>query len=369
MKAQEGPDAFRQLFHAEPQRLVAERAEQGTGRFVSLDGIRGFAALVVMMFHASANRVFAHGFLAVDLFFALSGFVLMHVYGKRAMSPQAFIAVRLIRLYPIYAFGLLIGLLSHLGESGAGVSFLMGALFIPHVQGNLYPLNGVSWSLVDEIVINVIFGFMLARRISIEWLLAASLAAGAVLLVFDPHQVLHINGGWTASSWLVGYLRAAFSFSLGVIIYRQAGRVPSVSGWWPIAGILILFGIPGAVHAPFISALAIAALFPLAVLVGSSPHIGGASAQLFEWLGRISYALYAVHIPVLHLSSRILGEGTSSRMAGLLAAIVTAHVLATFLDPPVRRWLASLRKPAGGQTLSQVQPDSGAAKHEQPATG
>ncbi len=281
----------------------------------------------------------------MDLFFVLSGFVLMHVYGKRSMTPWGFTVVRLIRLYPIYAFGLLIGLIVNLGGHGAGVSFIMGAFFIPQQHELLYPLNGVSWSLVDEIVVNVIFGFMLARRIGISWLLVASLSVSAALLIFQPLQLRDINAGWTASTWIIGFLRATFSFSLGVILYRYAKKLPSVNGWWIIVGILIVFGIPDATHRAILPVLAIPLLLPLSVLLGTSARATGMSARIFEWLGGISYALYAVHFPILYFVVRFCGTNKGPIVAGALTSVGVAHVLAKYADPPARRWLARFIKP------------------------
>ncbi len=313
-------------------------------RFVVLDGVRGFAALVVAIFHFSGNRIFPHGFLAVDLFFALSGFVLMHVYGNRKVTAWGFTILRLIRLYPMYAFGLLLGLIAYLGEPGTGFSFILGAFFIPRAHGNLYPLNGVSWSLVDEIAVNIIFGFMLGRQIPVGWLLLASMCVGAAVFCFQPH-LRHVNGGWTVANWPIGALRAAYSFSLGALLYRFAKRLPSVNGWWLIAGILLTFSIPDITRA-IVSPLVIIFVVPLTVLAGSSAHVGKWSARIFEWLGGISYALYAIHRAILHAIERFLGDTRGLHVAGLVVCIILAHVLTEYVDPPARRWLSSFNKPA-----------------------
>ncbi len=309
-------------------------------RFVVLDGVRGFAALVVAVFHFSNNDIFPHGFLAVDLFFALSGFVLMHVYGNRWMTTLGFAVRRLIRLYPMYAFGLLLGLLAYFGEPGTGVSFLLGAFFIPHAHGHLYPLNEVSWSLVDEIVINIVFGYMLARRIPIGWLLLASVCAGACVFVFVPH-LRHINGGWTVDTWFIGVLRAAYSFSVGALLYRFARHLPSINGWWLIAGILLLFSIPDISRSAIVSPLAILLVVPITVLAGSSAHVGRLSSRIFEWLGAISYALYAIHRAVFHAVERFFGDAPGPLLAGFIVSIALAHVLTVYVDPPARRWLST----------------------------
>jgi peptidoglycan/LPS O-acetylase OafA/YrhL len=312
-------------------------------RFVVLDGVRGFAALVVAVFHFSNNDIFPHGFLAVDLFFALSGFVLMYVYGKRQVTTWGFAVLRIIRLYPMYAFGLVLGLIAYFGEPGTWFSFLLGTFFIPHAHGHMYPLNEVSWSLVDEIAVNIIFGFMLARRIPIKWLLLASVFVGAGVFFFVPH-LRHINGGWSVDTWSIGVLRAAYSFSVGALLYRFARLLPPINGWWLIAGILLLFSIPDISRSAIISPLVILLAVPLTVLAGSSAYANGWSARLFEWLGGISYALYAIHRAIFHVVERVFGDAPGPLLAGLIVSIALAHVLTMYVDPPARRWLSTFNR-------------------------
>jgi peptidoglycan/LPS O-acetylase OafA/YrhL len=313
-------------------------------RFIVLDGVRGFAALVVASFHFSNNHLFPHGFLAVDLFFALSGFVLMHVYGNRTITAWGFAVLRLIRLYPMYAFGLLLGFLAYFGEPGTAFSFLLGAFFIPHPHGHLYPINEVSWSLVDEIAVNIIFGYMLARRIPIVWLLVASVTIGAGVVLFVPH-LRHLNGGWTADTWSIGVLRAAYSFSVGALLYRVAMRLPPINGWLLIAGILVVFSLPDISRSAIVSPLAIVFGVPFTVLAGSSAYVDRWSMRLFEWLGGISYALYAIHRAVFHVIERLFGDALGPLIAGMIVSIILAHVLTAYVDPPARRWLSSFNKP------------------------
>jgi len=146
-------------------------------RFGTLDGLRGVAAIVVVLFHAIFGAwVPRFGYLAVDLFFILSGFVLSHAYDKRfvaGMSVAEFLSLRVVRLYPLYLLGLVLGLCvvrinpSIMDAPAAGVllNFVLNLFDLPgmEIPGTLYrelfPLNVPLWSLFFEFwVANLIFG-------------------------------------------------------------------------------------------------------------------------------------------------------------------------------------------------------------------
>lgn len=154
--------------------------------FVTLDGLRGIAALAIISRHAPAYFAsvslvttgdaaqgpvagvpFFESYLAVDFFFALSGFVLAHAYVRRfrdGMSTLQFMAIRLVRLYPLYLFALALSVLLDWRELAHGeinhVDFLKNVIpalfFLPsaplHAGARLFPLNEPAWSLFFKLL-------------------------------------------------------------------------------------------------------------------------------------------------------------------------------------------------------------------------
>jgi peptidoglycan/LPS O-acetylase OafA/YrhL len=148
---------------------------------VALDGLRGLAALAVALFHAAiffpALTVIApaNGYLAVDFFFVLSGFVLAHAYSERfakGMTACAFMGRRLRRLYPLYLLSLALwlplgirGLMSRtLDPRQTIIAAVAALLYLPAPQSFLvYPLNPPTWSLFYELAANLFFA-VIGRR-------------------------------------------------------------------------------------------------------------------------------------------------------------------------------------------------------------
>ena len=177
----------------------------------ALTVVRGIAAWWVVLYHFRdylmpetlpwLNIVSAGGYLAVDLFFGISGFVLSDAYCERfrtGLAPQTFLELRIVRFYPLYFAGFALGLLalaigvfpSALGSWEVGTGILLGFFMMPNPGTyQLFPFNGVSWSLFFELVINVMFAKWLWKLPS--HVLAAFAAAGFLILcavVGPPHQ-------------------------------------------------------------------------------------------------------------------------------------------------------------------------------------
>ena len=133
-------------------------------RFHLLDGLRGIAAVIVVMLHApiqyTSHFRFHGSFLAVDFFFCLSGFVIAFSYEKRLRSfldLRTFAIARIIRLYPLAALGTVTGaLMLAFGFHNHGRTFtvgslithlLLGILIVPSTRYDvLFPLNPVVWT-------------------------------------------------------------------------------------------------------------------------------------------------------------------------------------------------------------------------------
>ena len=207
---------------------------KGHRRILALDGLRGIAALSIYIYHVDVVRhrggPFSHGYLAVDFFFLLSGFVIGEAYELRMASGLPtldYMRLRLIRLYPMIAMGAALGLIIGFFRFHFNIwlSFVAQLAFIPFVVGiEAYPLNGVQWSLLFELIANCVHA--IARRfLSTRNLAGFVILAAPGLAATDIHYG-NLNVGFTPENFWGGFARVGFSFGAGLLIYRQyaAGR-------------------------------------------------------------------------------------------------------------------------------------------------
>jgi peptidoglycan/LPS O-acetylase OafA/YrhL len=217
-----------------------------TRSFITLDGLRGIAALAVVIRHCPdlfGEDALFESYLAVDFFFALSGFVLAHAYGKqlrKELSASHFMALRFTRLYPLYLLALAISLATSWKQLAHGeltVDLLFAVLFLPTLGNTitLFPLNGPSWSLFFELAANALFG-LIDRRLCNYTLGLIVIAAGCAVAIsvatsafgFGHAGVGAMDAGYNWSSFGAGLLRVIYSFFAGVLVYRM--RWPRLSG-------------------------------------------------------------------------------------------------------------------------------------------
>lgn len=333
----------------------------------TLDGLRGVAALLVVTRHVGGffpGRLFPESFLAVDLFFLLSGFVIAYAYEARLLagtSLRAFMKTRLIRLYPLYLLGIGVGVAARLvsglnddngldwtslGQAIAiGLSMLPAAPFMP-LGGSA--LDGPTWTLAPELAAN------LAYAASVRWLskpaLIAVTALGGAGLVACEWIYGTLDGGWKLDALPLLAARLAFSFFLGVTVFRfkpARGTRP-----WLAWGCLIVLGValclqPGAHWRQLYELVAVMGLFPAILLVAVRNEPGRFGAPVFAWLGAVSYAVYVLHHPLGLLADEIQqqlpGAHTPTLWTGVLFLLGVA-VLGTLADKlydgPVRRRLS-----------------------------
>lgn len=327
-------------------------------RYQTLDGLRGIAAAAVVVHHAR------HWFpqtphlaeSAVDLFFLISGFVLASAYGERLqrdLSPRRFMVLRLIRLYPLYLAGLLIaalGLLASLYTNRGLTEFHtafwkaipFASLMLPSpsfgIMGNAFPLNPPAWSLFYELLINLLFclTYRFWNRLAI--LTVAALCGAWIFL--DPTI---LSGGWNHETFLDGILRVAFFFPLGVLLYHYEDRLPC-PGWLRPWHCLALFAAliwidPGPLHATLILLG-----YPLLVACSAKVEPTGIWLATCKKLGQWSYAMYAVHFPIIGLASAAQAKLGSLHWTilglGLLIGLpLVCEGLDRLYDAPLRRYL------------------------------
>lgn len=336
-----------------------------TPYFLTLDGLRGVAALAVVFAHTGEmtnTRFFMHSFLAVDLFFILSGFVLCSAYETRlldkGLSIWQFILRRLIRLYPLYVLFGLISLvrlwrLVQLGKAPEDdlIPYTLNLFFIPSAgYRSLYPLNYVAWSLAYELVINVIYALCLPwlRHARVLGSVIAVSAIGMMACVLLFHK-LHMGFYLSFDSVVTGLTRVSFSFFAGVALARlwQSHKLvlpPAMSylllALWFLP--IMLFTGDWEAYA-FMDCLVLIFLFPPLVYAAacSAP---GKSGRIMAALGTASYAIYIMQVPLMPVLFFVYAKlklGPSLMIGFAYAAFlfVTALVVDRFYDFPVRRWL------------------------------
>ena len=342
----------------------ADREERRV--FLTLDGLRGVAAVFVAMRHTSFFHYLGvqGGYLAVDLFFVLSGFVIAHAYERRlaaGLSPARFLALRYLRLWPVYALGAALGLISALchampGKEALGPGEIMRVAPLaltmlpgPAVRQMLYPVNSVAWSLALELLINLAYAFswrwLRIRRVLPTVVAVFAVALGATALWFGKLDV-----GFTWHNAWGGLPRVAFSFAAGLTVYRLYQAWPlrlALSAWAPLAVLPILFWkTPDTVIYPLVCVVAV---FPPLVALSAWTEPGRGSARLFAWLGAASYPLYALHRPVAQLTAlglyrtvpEILHAGVVLAAPYMLVFLILCILVERYYDRPVRKALTA----------------------------
>ncbi|MDB5735736.1 MAG: acyltransferase [Alphaproteobacteria bacterium] len=330
-------------------------------RFRGLDGLRGVCALTVVLLHSemlfNAGAIFCHGYLAVDVFFILSGFVICASYDARlanGLGAWAFLKARIVRLAPVYWAGTALCIAAALARSHydpamspANVLTLgpMALMLVPYFAAGVfaYPVNFVAWTLLWELIVNVLFAKWL-RRVTTPLLLAAA----ALLLALATAQAFASPGGWSfgmtgADLWFGG-LRALPEFLIGVVLYRghRAGafaRLPQVTPLLPLAAWLALAGLPpGLSPLVDLGIVTLAAPLLIALLVRGEARAPG----WFAPLGAVSYPLYASHLSVIWLAQHTplfgLDRGPRPMTAAsvVLLAVAVGWVIHLLLDPAAR---------------------------------
>lgn len=359
-----------------------------------LDGLRGVAAVTVVWFHIF--EVFAtnhldqrinHGYLAVDFFFILSGFVIGYAYDDRwrRMSLREFFKRRLVRLHPMVVLGALIGAaifymqgcevwdVAKVPVAMLALSTLLNALLVPvstgfeiRGVGEMYPLNGPSWSLLFEYFGNVLYALFI-RRLSTR-ALGLLVAAGAVGLaffsIFGPYGDICVGFSMTGDNLLGGSLRLLFAFSAGLLLSRVFRPVKAKGAFWICAALLVVLlsaprlgGSENLWMNGLYDAVCAVAVFPALVFFGASGKTTDRfSTRVCKFLGDISYPLYMVHYPFIYLYYAWVKNGQltfAQSFWGALALVAGCMVLAygclKLYDEPVRKYLAArlLKRPAG----------------------
>lgn len=329
--------------------------------FTTLDAIRGVAALAVAFYHFapfySVNVGFSNGYLAVDLFFVLSGFIIAHSYDTRLMEGMSFgrfMALRFIRVTPMIAVGSLIGLAAAIACSqysdssfSLTATALLAIVNIPNVlivAPSLFPLNAPQWTLAWELVVNAAFGLWLYRlRGRAVTMIAAGCGLLWMLSVFAHGSA---DQGYQWSQAGAGLCRVGAGFLLGVMLRRTflrwQGRMLRLSaGRIALLTLLMLaLPVPHFLQA-FYDCLATLIGAPLIVMLGAVSEIATHRRAAGRALARLSYPLYAIHYPFTLVVASFIPSRFQALAAFALVCVlaVTSLVLARWFEEPIIAWL------------------------------
>lgn len=343
--------------------------------FQILDGLRGVAALSVVIFHfmewvyTNPNKNFiGHGFLAVDFFFCLSGFVIGYAYDDRLakMGMLEFFKSRIIRLHPLVIAGSVLGLLAFLFDPFGGhpelystgkiiLLFLCSVLLIPFPEMadrsfNLFGLNGPSWSLFWEYIANIVYAFVLCK-ISRGYLVLLTIFS-AIAIGWVAYHSGNLLGGWSGSTFWDGAARISYSFLAGLLIYRSNWIIKNKLGFIHIAVLLFLaFVMPNSKWNWISESLVVLFYFPLLIALGAGATLTSGLKRLCLFSGKISYPLYMTHYAVLWMFGNYYSTHKPGSMQLTLIIIVAsillvgaAYVVMKVYDIPVRKYLSEKRK-------------------------
>jgi peptidoglycan/LPS O-acetylase OafA/YrhL len=355
--------------------------------FLVLDALRGVAAIVVVLFHVleffsggdHTAQLINHGYLAVDFFFVLSGFVMAHAYDDRwdHMTLVDFFKRRIVRLHPMIIVGMIVGaLLFYFGESpmfpkieDTSIGYMLlimviGFTLIPippsmDIRGwnEMHPLNGPAWSLFFEYVANLLHGLILRKlpKLILSALVFFAAVALIHLAVTSPNG--DIIGGWSLepAQLRIGFTRLLYPYMAGMLLRRiinprQINHSFLISGIMLVA-ILSFPRLGGHDHVwmnGLYDSLMVIFLFPLIVYIGAGD--AGESKwvkKICVFLGDISYPIYIIHYPFIYAFYAWLANNQISFEVGFVAGlgllavtIILSYAILKLYDEPVRKWLA-----------------------------
>ncbi len=342
--------------------------------FEILDGLRGVAALAVVTFHFMewaysdySQNFIGHGFLAVDFFFCLSGFVIGYAYDDRIgkMGVWAFFTSRLIRLHPLVISGSILGLLAFLFDPFGGhpelystgkiaLAFLSSIMLIPMPaiadrSFNLFSFNAPAWSLFWEYVANIVYAFVLVR-IARRLLLLLTIVA-AVILCYVAYRSNNLLGGWSGPTFWDGAARVFFSFLAGLLIYRSKLIIKNKLGFFGLAILLFLaFVMPYSKWNWLSEPIVVIFYFPLLVALGAGATLTPGLKKICNFSGKISYPLYMTHYAALWMFGNYITSHKTSTLqltfiiiAGLILLVGASYLVMVIYDIPVRKYLSNKR--------------------------
>lgn len=357
-------------------KVVKSQFLKSKPQFEILNGLRGLAAVVVVIFHFMeiifpnfSDNFISHGYLAVDFFFCLSGFVIAYAYDSRivGMGLKTFIKVRLIRLQPLVIIGSVLGLLTFLldpytnlyavyGFKDTALLFITSVFMIPYPVVserffNLFNLNAPSWTLFWEYAANLVYATILFK-VS-KKLLAPLVLLAAAVIFYIGWQYGNLLGGWDGSTFLHGLARISFSFTMGMLLFRYNWIIKNKLGLLGMSVLLLLaFLTPHFEHWNWlVEPILIVFYLPLLVSLGAGTSLSSKHHKINQLSGDISYPLYMTHYPFmwLFLSYVTVKQPSAAELwwvipIAIISLIGFAYLITKFLDIPIRRYFTAKLK-------------------------
>lgn len=353
--------------------------------YTILDGLRGVAAITVVCFHlfeayatSHIDQRINHGYLAVDFFFILSGFVVGYAYDDRwpTMTNKEFSKRRFIRLHPLVIAGAIIGAsvfyfqgcaawdVSKVAVPRLFVATALNAGLLPAAPGfeirgvgEMFPLNGPSWSLLFEYSGTILYALLLRKlpnKALTLWVLLAGCGLAA-FAIWGPYGDICVGFALTEENIIGGFLRLSFSFSAGLLLARVF-KPTAVKGifWLGSAAVIMVAAIPrlGGSESLWMNGIydtsCCVIVFPLLVYLGASGKTtNNITVRICKWLGDISYPLYMVHYPFIYLyyawvknNKLTFEQSLPGAISLVLGSVVVAYLCLKVYDEPVRKLLS-----------------------------
>lgn len=365
-----------------------------SSRYDALDGLRGVAAIAVMLLHITQGAIFKNAYVAVDLFFMLSGFVIAHSYRARllgGMTAYEYVKRRVIRLYPMLVISLLLGLPVLIEAGTLGISnypmrsIISGTIsnlfFTPYIAhygianmatpsadaaayltiGEIFPTNPPAWSLFFEMVASIAFVYIV--RLGRPAMLKIIFASGLMLLIsgiltsfeIHGHSIVDLEDGSVGRGIDGGFYRVMFGFTIGVLLHKT--KISGVDlrmidglkqvlrnsyGLYVVA--LLLFMFPMSLRGMY-PVFAIFCVAPCLVMVGANLTCAGVfEAKIARFLGWLSYPIYLLHFPIGRAVFMLVGTPNGSVIVPALVTcaitLVSAIIVTRYVEEPVRAFLS-----------------------------
>lgn len=348
----------------------------------ALTSLRFFAALIVVIYHTGAAALeglpaFAQralgigtGFVGVNLFFALSGFILAYVYlNGRPVDRPRFWQARVARIYPLYLLGLVVAMPFYVldvmqGEFSPLPAILAPLLLQSWFSGLEMQWNGPGWSLSVEAFFYAAFPFLALWLARVSGRAALWGMLGAWLLALLPSTLWQLSmdpadvpANWMLFNPLV-HLPTFLMGAFGAQVYRDYS-LPRAGMWAGLASAAVL-GILATGAAPHLvlhNGLLLP-LFMLLIVSLANVRSGALHHPRLQLLGEASYSLYLLHFPLwgwLQAGAGLIGVDVLRGPAYVLALLFLVGVsIAAFrlIEVPARRWISSRFLAARAQPVS-----------------
>lgn len=332
---------------------LSQTTHSGRKHFAALDGIRGIAAIAVVLYHSYEDGgIVPNGLAAVDLFFILSGFVVGMAYDdelRDTMSFREFMIRRVVRLYPMIFLASILSVAIAVGHniispsnshpwSEIVIAGVLSTLCLPYLGNTIglgiFPFNPVLWSLFFELFVNGLYALN-ARRWKSLYVVPIVLVS-AILVAMGPEP-----GGGNTQLFLWGFPRVFCGFFGGVLLswaFKSRKLIlMRLPFWLPAISTCLVLAIPFKIVGFFYTIEFIVLLGIIAV--SANVRMSYSVERICYILGQISYPIYTIHWLTLYLfaylGKKIKVGYDAIVLPHLLFAVVISYVIALQFEKPI----------------------------------